>query len=83
MKEDVNIASARAKQVVSPVQQTIATQRGIKVKDDIQPTVSVQVLQTRNGKEVQTRYPAVIQVDQAESTDTASERQLVRGDELV
>ena len=60
-----------------------ATQRGIKVKDDIQPTVSVQVLQTRNNKEVQTRYPAVIQVDQAESTDTASERQLVRGDELV
>ena len=60
-----------------------ATQRGTKVKDDIQPTVSLQDLHTRNGKEVQTGHSAVIQVVQAESTDTASERQLVRGDELV
>ena len=60
-----------------------ATQRGIKVKDDIQPTKSLSGVHSRNETQIHARYPAVIQVDQAESTDTASERQLVRGDELV
>ena len=60
-----------------------ATQRGTKVKDDIQPKSRVCELQSRNDSQIQKGYPSVIQVDQAESTDTASERQLVRGDELV
>ena len=64
-----------------------ATQRGgssePRVKDDIQPTKSLSGVLSRNETQIHARYPAVIQVDQAESTDTASERQLVRGDELV
>ena len=60
-----------------------ATQRGIKVKDDIQPKKSLPGVHTRNGKEVQTRHSAVIQVVQPDSSDTTSNRQLVRGDELV
>ena len=65
-----------------------ATERGgssvPRVKEnDVRPTVSMQEVPPSNDKEVQEGHSAVIQVVQAESTDTASERQLVRGDELV
>ena len=64
-----------------------ATERGgssePRVKDDIQPKKSMFELPSRNRPEIQARYSSVIPVNQAESTDTASERQLALGNELV
>ena len=61
-----------------------STERGIRVKEnDVRPTVSMQEVHPSNDKEVQEGHSAVIQVVQPDSSDTTSNRQLVRGDELV
>ena len=64
-----------------------ATERGgssePRVKDDIQPKKSMFELPSRNDTQIQKGHSAVIQVVQPDSSDTTSNRQLVRGDELV
>ena len=61
-----------------------ATERGTRVKEnDVRPKKSLSGVHTSDDKEVQKGYPSVIQVNQPDSSDTTSNRQLVRGDELV
>ena len=61
-----------------------ATERGTRVKEnDVRPKKSLSGVHTSDGKEVQTKHPSVIQVNQPPSSETSGDGQLARGDSLV